>query len=432
MKIKLLKEWVNGDKTWKVGSYLEIDEAAGKELIEQGIAEQYKEPVNVKEANQEVDFEKMSTDIAEQVRKEIKKEIDLKIPAQPKKESTLPWKNFGQFAQSVFNSKSNPDQKLRGYLDSVKATGMSEGVNVDGGFLIPAEFSTAILTAMAEQATLTPRCMNFPVNNNLELPFVNLTTQATSWTGGVTIYKPNEASQKTSSYPALAKAELKLHKMTALVYATDELIQDSPLALQTFLTTMVSSEFAMTKDEDVVNGSGAGEALGILNSPCIVSVAKETGQAATTIVYENVAKMWSRLHNPSRGKAVWLINQDCMEQISKLSIAVGTGGGSVMVVNAATQIPQAIFGAPIIWSPHCQTLGTTGDIYLADFSQYITISKQGKDMEAATSIHLKFDYDETAFRFVVRFDGQPWWSSARTPKHGTNTVSPFVKLDARA
>ena len=65
--------------------------------------------------------------------------------------------------------------------------------------------------------------MNFPVNNNLALPFVNNTTQATSWTGGVTVYKPAEGVAKTASQAAFAKAELHLHKMTAVVYATDEL-----------------------------------------------------------------------------------------------------------------------------------------------------------------------------------------------------------------
>jgi hypothetical protein len=54
-------------------------------------------------------------------------------------------------------------------------------------------------------------------------------------------------------------------------------------------------------------------------------------------------------------------------------------------------------------------------------------------MQFASSIHLRFDYDQTAFRFVFRIDGQPWWPTAATPLYATSdTLSPFVTLAERA
>jgi hypothetical protein len=69
---------------------------------------------------------------------------------------------------------------------------------------------------------------------------------------------------------------------------------------------------------------------------------------------------------------------------------------------------------------------TKGDIYLASLSQYQTITKGG--IKSASSIHVSFLTDETAFRWVYRIDGTSLWSSALTPLHGSNTVSPFVCL----
>lgn len=417
--LKLLKDY----DEFKVGELVDVNDDDVAQLIEDGTAEKY---VAMKKNEQEAEDDKvkLADEIAEKVKEELKTE--LKIPAQPKEEKS-PWPTMGHFAKEVMVGVQS--EKLRNYY--AKASGMSEGINADGGFMIPPEFSTALLNALAQAAVIAPKCRNFPVNNNLALPFVNLTTQATSWTGGVTIYKPAESVAKDTSFPKLAKCELKLNKLTAVIYATDELLNDSPIALETFLTTMVSTEMALTKDEDIINGSGAGEAQGIMNSPALISVTKESSQPATTINFDNVLKMWSRLYGPSMRNAVWLISQDSMQQIMKLSIVVGTGGAPVIVANATTALPERIFGAPIIWSPHCQTLGTTGDIILADFSQYVTITKAGMGIETATSIHLKFLEDETAFRFVVRFDGQGWWSSDVTPKHGSNTVSPFVSLATR-
>ncbi len=379
------------------------------------------------EKEEAVKHEEQMAELVKQVKEELAAENKKKPPIGTQQEGSSGFKSLGEFAQCVTQGTSNP--QLMSYC---KSTGMNIAINADGGFLIPAEFSTALLTAMAQAGQLAPKCTNFPVNNNLALPFVNITTQATSWTGGCTVYKPAEGVAKTESLPQLAKAELHLHKMSAVVYCTDELLSDSPIALETFLTTMVSTEFALTKDEDIVNGSGAGEALGLMQAPCLISVTKETDQDADTIVTPNVLKMASRMYAPSLRKAVWLIAQDAMPQIATLTIDVGTGGASVFIADLKNPLGATLLGRPIIWSPHCQTIGTTGDIILADFSQYITLTKAGMaGMETATSIHLKFIEDETIFRFVTRFDGQPWWASDITPKHGNNTVSPFVCTASR-
>lgn len=422
MLIKFLKDY--GEVKKDEVRNTKTDEDA-QTLIDEGVAAKY---ISTEEPTEkENEIEKLRDDITKEIKEQLKTE--LKISAQPKDNKSL-WNNLGEFAQSVRTGKV--DQKLMSHCASVdKATGMSIAINADGGFLIPEEYTTVLLTAMAQAGTLAPKCLNFPVNNNLKLPFVNITTQATSWTGGVRVYKPAESVAKTASQPEFAKCELNLHKMTAVVYATDELLSDSAIALETFLTTMVSTEFALTKDEDIVNGSGAGEALGILQSPSLISVTKETDQVATTIVTENVLEMFSRLYSPSTSRAVWLIAQDAMPQIATLSITVGTGGAPVFIADIKNPLGASMLGRPIIWSPHCQTLGQVGDIILADFSQYVTITKAGQGMQTATSIHLKFLEDEVAFRFVIRFDGQPWWASPITPKHGSSTVSPFISLAVR-
>ena len=83
-----------------------------------------------------------------------------------------------------------------------------------------------------------------------------------------------------------------------------------------------------------------------------------------------------------------------------------------------------IKGRPVVPVEYCKTLGTVGDIILADMSQYAFIDKGG--IQSASSIHVQFVAGETAFRFVYRCNGMPEWSSALTPLNGSsNTLSPF-------
>jgi len=164
----------------------------------------------------------------------------------------------------------------------------------------------------------------------------------------------------------------------------------------------------------------------------VVSVAKEAGQAAATLVTANIFKMWSRMWARSRSNAVWFINQDIEPQLMALDIPVGTGGMPVYLPQGGlSQSPfGTLLGRPVIPVEYAATLGTVGDICLADLSQYILIDKGG--VEAASSIHVQFLTDETAFRFVYRVDGQPAWNAPLTPFKGTNTLSPFVSLATRA
>jgi len=345
-------------------------------------------------------------------------------------EGDKPWKSFGEFLTAVVRADTG------GAVDPrLKATGLSETVPADGGFLVEQEFVDEILKRTYETGILASRCRRIPVGanaNGIKIPAVNETSRAdgSRW-GGVQAYWAAEAGSKTASTPQFRQMSLELKKLVGLCYATDEMLQDAT-ALESIIKQAFSEEFGFKIDDAIVRGDGAGKPLGILNSPCLVTVSKESGQDADTIVTENIIKMWSRMYGRSRQNAVWLINQDIEPQLYTMSLAVGTGGIPVyMPANGLSGQPYGtLFARPVLPIEQCSTLGDKGDIILADFSQYLLIDKGA--MQSATSIHVKFVYDETAFRFVYRIDGQPTWNSALTPYKGSNTLSPFVTLAERA
>ncbi|KKK91512.1 hypothetical protein LCGC14_2712200, partial [marine sediment metagenome] len=191
-------------------------------------------------------------------------------------------------------------------------------------------------------------------------------------------------------------------------------------------------EFGFKIDDALVNGTGAGQPVGILTSGCLVSITKETGQAAATVLAENIEKMYARMWAPSVGNAIWYINQDVWPQLFQLSHVVGTGGVPIFIPsNTLSAAPfGALLGRPIEPIEQCDTLGTKGDIIFADLGQY-KLAEKG-NIAAASSIHVQFLTDETVFRFILRIDGQPKRDSALTPYKGTATQSSFVTLNTRA
>jgi HK97 family phage major capsid protein len=351
----------------------------------------------------------------------------------PAQEQRDRFQSQGEFLQAVMRA-GTPGGPTDPRLSTRAATGLSESVPSDGGFLVDQEMATGLLMNVWNNSAILSRVSKVTLSGNktgMKFNGIDETSRADgSRAGGIRAYWKSEAAEKTASKPTFRQIELSLHKLIGLCYATDELLDDAA-ALAQAINDGFRAEFDFKLVDAIINGTGAGQPLGILNAGCVVSVSKEAGQAADTIVYENVNKMWARLMASSRPNAVWIVNQDCEPQLNQMSIAVGTGGVPVyMPAGGAAASPYStLFGRPVVPIEQCQTVGTTGDIMLCDFSQYKAIDKGG--MQSDVSIHVQFIYDESVFRFVYRFDGQPVLGSAITPKNGTNTLSHFVKLNSR-
>jgi HK97 family phage major capsid protein len=339
----------------------------------------------------------------------------------------------GEFYQAVMKA-GMPGGPVDPRLSTRAATGLSETVPSDGGFLVESAMANEILKNVWDSGEILPRISKVTLSGNktgMKFNGLDETSRVDgSRAGGIRAYWAAEAAEKTASKPKFRRIELSLNKLIGLCYATDELLDDAA-ALEQTINEGFRDEFNFKITDGIINGSGAGQPLGIMNAGCMVSVSKEAGQAADTILFENVNKMWSRLMAASRPNSIWVINQDCEPQLHTMSIAVGTGGVPVyMPAGGVSASPYStLFGRPVVPIEHCQTVGTTGDIMLCDFSKYKAIDKGG--FQNDVSIHVRFVYDESVFRFVYRFDGQPVLGSAITPFKGTNTLSHFVKLNSR-
>jgi HK97 family phage major capsid protein len=343
------------------------------------------------------------------------------------------FRSFGEQMMAVYRAAC-PNGRVDSRLTTRAASGLSESVPSDGGFLVQQDFVSELLKRAYNTGVIASKCRKIPLSTNsngLKINAINETSRANGsrW-GGIQTYWENEADQLIGSRPKFRVMDLSLKKLTGLCYVTDELLTDAA-ALESVLMQGFAEEFGFKIDDAIINGNGAGQPLGILNSGALVKVAKETGQAAKTITVENIVKMWSRMWGRSRQNAVWLINQDVEPMLYTLSLKIGDGGVPVyMPANGLSDKPYStLFGRPVIPIEQCSSLGTLGDIILADFSQYLLIDKGG--INAASSIHVRFLYDESVFRFIYRVDGQPIWDKALTPYKGSSSLSPFVALADR-
>lgn len=346
----------------------------------------------------------------------------------PAKDNEKRFSSFGEQLMAAYRA-AMPGGKVDERLSTRAASGLNETTPSDGGFLIQQDFVTELLKRTYETGILASKVKKIPISTNANGMKINAIDEdsranGSRW-GGVQTYWEGEADEITASKPKFRQMELSLKKLTGLCYATDELLQDAA-ALEAVIRQAFAEEFGFKIDDAILSGSGEGEPLGILNSGAIVTVAKEASQT-DTITVENLIKMWNRLWSRSRANAVWYINQELEPYLYTLKI----GDKPVYIpAGGLSEKPYGtLFGRPVVPIEQCSAAGEVGDIILADIGQYLLIDKGG--IKSASSIHVRFLYDENVFRFIYRVDGKPIWTKPLTPYKGSATVSPFVTLAKR-
>lgn len=338
---------------------------------------------------------------------------------------TFGFRHLGDFASAV-RGAANRDEGAIGRL-----VAMNEGVGEDGGFLVPPEFRDSIMKVVEGEESLLSRCDQSTTARNSVTQNIDETTP---WsTAGIVAYWEGEGQRASASGAKLGQTTLRLNKLFARVDVTDELLEDAP-QLDNYLRVKAPEVMTSVINLAIISGNGVGKPLGIINSGALVTVDKELSQPADTLHHRNVIKMMSRMYAPCWPRSVWLMNQDVMPQLHLMSFRDGTTTPVPIYLPPSSLLAGAPFGTllgrPILPLQGMETLGDLGDIILADMTKYRAITKAG-GARVDTSIHLKFDTDETVFRFIFRLAGAPWWSKPITPRDGPNTLSAFVTLATR-
>lgn len=346
------------------------------------------------------------------------------------------FENLGEFIQTIWHKRSRGGSEANAKLDSKFdiVNGYSIKVPDAGGFLVPEEYRNQLLMLGLEDSIVMPRATVVPMNGQtLIIPTVDATSNVSSVFGGIVVYRTEEGAEFVESQAKFGRVKLDVTKQTALAYLTNEVIRESSPAVSALLSQMLPPAMAYNADIDFLLGTGAGEPLGALSAgnPGLLVVDKEAGQTATTIVWQNVLRMYARMLPQSINRAVWLASPDVFVELATMALNVGTGGSAVWITDAHGAPQLTLLGRPVILTEKTPgILGAQGDISLVDFSFYLIGIRDTLSID--TSAHVKFTSDQTTVRAIARNDGRPWLTSAITPRNAGPTLSPFVTLGVRS
>jgi HK97 family phage major capsid protein len=342
-----------------------------------------------------------------------------------------PKRSFGDWALVVARNDRNYLEKHYGshFNEWTSKAALAEASGVAGGYTVPPDFYQQLQTIMAEDTFIRPRAFVIPMSSaTLLMPYLDVTTVESAgvspFFGGVQMYWTAEAQARTETEPQFKQLELKAWELSGYSVSSNVLLQDSAVGLERFLMTLFARAVGWFEEYAFLQGNGVGKPQGMLGAAATVAVSRQT---ASSVTFQDVSTMWSKLLPVSWGKAIWVFSPSVVPQLLQLK-----DGASraifISIDQGITKTPTwSLLGRPAFPTEKLPALGTKGDLMLLDPSFYVVGDRMS--IEVAASEHVNFLKNQMTWRVVQRVDGQPWMDKPVTLQDGTTQVSPFVVLN---
>lgn len=328
------------------------------------------------------------------------------------------FRNLGEF---LYNVRFNPTDK-RLVRDAWVGQTQDGAGGADGGFLVPVQYQTAILTVNPQEAIVRPRATVIPADATspdatLKMPALDYSE---NMYGGVTVSWIAEQDDKPQTEFDLRQITLTPFEVAGYIPVSDKLLRNSAAASILIEKLLRGAILAEEDKRFILSGGGTTKPTGVIGHGGTVEIPRD---AANTISYGDIVDMYASIRGNS---PVWVASPTVLPQLMQM-VTPGLAGNLVWQPNAIVGSPGSLLGLPLLRNERNPVLGQAGDLMLCDFSSYLI--KDGSGLAVAASEHVYFLKNTTvvkAYRFV---DGSPWLNAPLTLEDGVTEASPFVILD---
>ncbi|MBN9079663.1 MAG: phage capsid protein [Rhizobiales bacterium 65-79] len=341
------------------------------------------------------------------------------------------FENMGEFLNAV---RFHPNDQRLEFVEGVGAEADENGPRAEmrmdndrqGGFMVPTQFRSTIMSVSPQDALVRPRANVIPAGSS---PDAGITMPALDQSGsnpgnvfgGMTFSWIEEGGDKPETDAELRGVSLVPHEIAGFVTVTDKLLRNWQ-ASAAFLENLMRGGVSAAEDYAFLRGTGVTKPLGALNAPVLKTVNR---QIANQIVYLDLLKMTSILLMRG-GQPVWSAPQSALIWFGQLQ---DPEGHYIWKPDARDGFAGTLMGYPLRWNNRAPALGSKGDLLFADWSYYLI--KDGSGPFVAASEHVKFTSNKTVVKIFWNVDGAPWMNAPFTEENGYE-VSPFVALDVPA
>lgn len=321
------------------------------------------------------------------------------------------------------------DAKAQERLNDHKA--MTEGTNSAGGYLVQTVINPDLIALRVADTAVRLLTPSLAVNTN-QMTFVQQT-------GGLTAGWTAELATKPSADMTFAEFNVGIYTIAGLSYVSNQLLQDAgnqgfgpAVGIDTLITQELQRRVKIVEEIAVINGSGVGQPLGLLQTTGLNTAINPGSNAYSAIpnaIVDAITSVQQNFFgNPNAivmHPRTWGGLMKLQETASPTTYIIGPPGGygrrpsdplpgnAIPGTEAGTLNGYPVFlsaNIPITLSGGSGTGGTESAILVGDFSQALFLDRQGFTVDV--SQHVGFTTNQTVFRGESRVG----YTAARYPK----------------
>jgi len=252
---------------------------------------------------------------------------------------------------------------------------MSEGVDANGGYLVPTEFERQIVTALDENNVVRGMANVIHTSAERKIPVAASHVQA-YWTA--------ENAAYTESNPTFDQKSLDAFKLTALSKVSIELLQDSAFDLQAYLAAEFGRAFGISEETAFCVGTGTGQPTGIFGANG--GTVGVTAAATNKITADELISLVYALKKPYRRNAQWLMNDTTVAEVRKLKDP--TTGAFLWQPSMQMGEPDKLLGYSLQTSAYAPTIAAGAlAVAFGDFHNFWIADRTGRTIQRLNELY---------------------------------------------
>lgn len=251
---------------------------------------------------------------------------------------------------------------------------LSESVDADGGYLVPEEFETQIITGLDEANVIRSLAKVITTHHDRKIPIAVGHSVAT-WTA--------ENAAYTESNPTFGQKQIDAFKLTDLIRVSVELLQDAAFPLEQYIANEFARAFGIAEEQAFCVGTGVNQPTGIFTaSGGAVGV---TSASATAITVDEIISLVYALKSPYRRNAKFLMNDATVSLLRKLK---DNNGAYLWQPSVQAGQPDKLLGYDLYTSPYVPTVEAGAfAIAFGDFQNYWIGDRAGRTVQRLNELY---------------------------------------------
>lgn len=265
---------------------------------------------------------------------------------------------------------------------------LSEGVQADGGYLVPEEFERQIVMGLDDANVVRSLAKVITTSAERKIP-VAATHSTAAWTAENGAYTPSDPSYDQKTIDA--------YKLTDLVKVSIELLQDSMFDLESYIAAEFARAFGIAEEEAFCVGTGTGQPTGIFTAN-----GGQVGVDNANLSADELISLVYALKSPYRRNAKFLMNEKTVSTIRKFKDG---NGAYLWQPSLQAGEPDKLLGYELYTSPYVPEANAGAyAIAFGDFKNYWIADRSGRTVQRLNELYST--NGQVGFVATERVDGK--------------------------